>query len=37
MRRISLPISESEEIMAIIDHGYELAAIMTDVITTPSR
>lgn len=21
--------------MAIIDHGYELAAIMTDVITTP--
>ena len=34
-KNITTEISESEEIMAIIDHGYELAAIMTDVITTP--
>lgn len=34
-KNITTGISESEEIMAIIEHGYELASIMTDVITTP--
>lgn len=34
-KNITTEIDESEEIMMLIDHGYELAAIMTDVITTP--
>lgn len=34
-KNITTEINESEEIMTLIDHGYELAAIMTDVITTP--
>lgn len=34
-KNITTEISESEEIMAIIDNGYALAAIMTDVIITP--
>ncbi|WP_439056732.1 chemotaxis protein [Serratia bockelmannii] len=34
-KNITTEVSESEEIMTIIGHGYELAAIMTEVITTP--
>ncbi|MEG0233378.1 MAG: chemotaxis protein [Hafnia sp.] len=34
-KNITTDIDESEEIMTLIDHGYELAAIMTDIITTP--
>lgn len=34
-KNITTEIDESEEIITLIDHGYELAAIMTDVITTP--
>jgi uncharacterized protein related to proFAR isomerase len=34
-KNIATEISESEKILAMIDHGYELATIMTDVITTP--
>lgn len=28
-------INVSDEIIMLIDHGYSLAAIMTDIITTP--
>ncbi len=34
-KNITTEIDEPEEILTLIDHGYELAAIMTDVITTP--
>lgn len=32
---ITSPIEESDAVMALIENGYKLAAIMTDVITTP--
>lgn len=32
---ITTPIEDSEECIRMIDNGYKLAAIMTDIITTP--